>query len=249
MTNNKKNIIIISCIVIGVILISLGIGLFIINKNNKTPDVDPYEKEIIESIIEGNDAEDERNLQNEVIALNATYPDAIGWLRMSGLNIDTAVFQASDNNRYLRNNRDGDSDFWGETFMDYTSKYDLSGYTNLVIYGHNTNADDHFTPLLKYESKEFYENNRGIEFSTLDGNYKWVIFSVFKTTGDNYKDFYIDTNFENDKEFETFVNYFKSKSLYDTGISVSKDDDILTLSTCEYSQTNGRFVVMAKRIK
>ena len=72
---------------------------------------------------------------------------------------------------------------------------------------------------------------------------------MFKTTGDNYKDFYIDTNFENDKEFETFVNYFKSKSLYDTGISVSKDDDILTLSTCEYSQTNGRFVVMAKRIK
>ena len=41
MTNNKKNIIIISCIVIGVILISLGIGLFIVNKNNKTPDVDP----------------------------------------------------------------------------------------------------------------------------------------------------------------------------------------------------------------
>ena len=72
---------------------------------------------------------------------------------------------------------------------------------------------------------------------------------MFKTTGDNYNDFYIDTNFANDNEFTTFVNYFKSKSMYDTGVSVSKDDDILTLSTCEYSQNNGRFVVMAKRIK
>lgn len=249
MFKEKRNIIIAICIVVAVLLIALGVGIFIKNKAKNNQEVEIYKEPVIEDIITTDDNESDRNLQNEIIALNATYQDAIAWLKVPGTNIDTAIFQAKDNNRYLRNDRDGNKTAWGETFLDYDSKYDLSGYTNLVIYGHNTTTDDHFTPILNYAKKEFYDANNVIEFSTLNGNYKWQIFSVFKTTGDNYNDFYIDTNFANDNEFTTFVNYFKSKSMYDTGVSVSKDDDILTLSTCEYSQNNGRFVVMAKRIK
>lgn len=242
MSNKKKNIIVIIAIVVGLALIATGIGLYIVNKNKP---VEP----VVEDIITTDDNESDRNLQNELIALNATYPDAIAWLKVPGTNIDTPVYQASDNARYERNDRDGNKTSWGETFMDYDSKVDMSGYTNLVVYGHNTTTDDHFTPLTKYESQEFYNSNKIIEMSTLNGNYKWEVFSVFKTTGNNYSDFYIDTNFNNDNEFSTFVTYFKSKSIYNTGVEVSKDDEILTLSTCEYSQENGRFVVMAKLIK
>ena len=245
MENKKKNIIIIVSIIVGVILIALGVTLYLINK---TPKIEEPE-EIIEEIISTDDEEGARNLQNELKALNATYSDAIAWLKVPGTNIDTPVYQAADNNRYLRNDRDGNTTSWGETFMDYDSKEDLSGYTNLVVYGHNTTTDDHFTPLLNYASKEFYEKNKIIEMSTLDGNYKWEVFSVFKTTGNNYYDFYIDTNFNNDYEFSNFASYFKSRSMYDTGVTVSKDDDILTLSTCEYTQVDGRFVVMAKLVK
>ena len=242
--SKKKNIIVIISIIVGVILIALGIGLYIISKTNDTEIEQP--QEIIEEIITTDDEEGARNLQNELKALNATYSDAIAWLKVPGTNIDTPIYQAADNNRYLRNDRDGNTTSWGETFMDYDSKEDLSGYTNLVVYGHNTTTDDHFTPLLNYSSKEFYDANKVIEMSTLEGNYKWEIFTVFITDAN---DFYIDTNFNNDEEFATFVSYFKAKSFYDTGVQVSKDDDILTLSTCEYTQTNGRFVVMAKLIK
>ena len=38
-------------------------------------------------------------------------------------------------------------------------------------------------------------------------------------------------------------------SLYDTGVTASFGDSILTLSTCDYSQEDGRFVVVAKKIK
>ena len=190
-----------------------------------------------------------QDLQNELIALNATYPDAIAWLVVPNTNIDTPVFQGKDNNRYLRTDRDGNSAFWGETFLDYDSKIDFSGYTNLVVYGHNTTTDDHFTPLEKYLDKNFYENNKEIEMATLTGNYKWMIFSVFKTTSDNYNDFYIDTNFLNDQEFNDFIYHFKTRSMYESNVEVTKDDDILTLSTCEYSQNNGRLVIMAKLIR
>ena len=37
-------------------------------------------------------------------------------------------------------------------------------------------------------------------------------------------------------------------SFYDTGVSAEYGDKLITLSTCEYSQNNGRFVVVAKQV-
>ena len=37
-------------------------------------------------------------------------------------------------------------------------------------------------------------------------------------------------------------------SLYDTGVEAKYGDKLLTLSTCDSSQNNGRFVVVAKKI-
>ena len=37
-------------------------------------------------------------------------------------------------------------------------------------------------------------------------------------------------------------------AFYDTGVDAQYGDKLITLSTCEYSQTNGRLVVAAVRI-
>lgn len=39
-----------------------------------------------------------------------------------------------------------------------------------------------------------------------------------------------------------------ARSAYDTGYTAEYGDRLLTLSTCEYTHTNGRFVVVAKLI-
>lgn len=44
------------------------------------------------------------------------------------------------------------------------------------------------------------------------------------------------------------VEKCKELSLYDIGVTAEYGDKILTLSTCEYSRTNGRLVVVAKLI-
>ena len=36
--------------------------------------------------------------------------------------------------------------------------------------------------------------------------------------------------------------------MYDTGISAEYGDKLITLSTCEYSNRNGRLVLVAKRV-
>ena len=41
----------------------------------------------------------------------------------------------------------------------------------------------------------------------------------------------------------------KELALYDTGVTAEYGDKLITLSTCEYSRTNGRMVVLAKLLE
>ncbi|MBR5248331.1 MAG: hypothetical protein IKV27_05250, partial [Lachnospiraceae bacterium] len=60
-----------------------------------------------------------------------------------------------------------------------------------------------------------------------------------------YNFFQADT----EEEFLDFYNNIKALSLYDTGVSASFGDHFITLSTCVYHVTNGRFVVVAKEVE
>ena len=48
------------------------------------------------------------------------------------------------------------------------------------------------------------------------------------------------------KEFWESQKYI---TLYDTELNAEYGDKLITLSTCEYSRTNGRFVVVARLVK
>jgi sortase B len=58
---------------------------------------------------------------------------------------------------------------------------------------------------------------------------------------------FIEANSET--EFNSYMQEMEKISLYDTGVTASYGDSLLTLSTCDNSQEDGRFVVVAKRIK
>jgi sortase B len=248
---SKRTIIILS-IIISIVLISIGTVLLIRyfkdrvnNDGNNNIGVEVLigdtEAKVTDSVDEN------RNLQNEIKALNATYNDAIGWLKVPGTSIDTPIFKSTDNDRYLRHDRDNKSTKWGEKFLDY--RCDINNMDNMshfIIYGHNTKSDDNFTPLLNYKNEQFLKDHGIIEFSTINGNYRWQIFSVYVTTTDF---FYIDTSFADANEYTQFLYTLEQKSMYDTGVELLGNETILTLSTCDYSQKNGRFVVEAKLLK
>ncbi|MFR5193292.1 MAG: SrtB family sortase, partial [Lachnospiraceae bacterium] len=50
------------------------------------------------------------------------------------------------------------------------------------------------------------------------------------------------------KEFDSYMNEMAALSLYDTGVTANYGDKLLTLSTCDYQENEGRFVVVAKRV-
>ena len=61
--------------------------------------------------------------------------------------------------------------------------------------------------------------------------------------------YYEFINANSEEEFNSYMNEMKENSFYDTGVEASYGDTLLTLSTCDYHQENGRFVVVAKKIR
>ena len=52
----------------------------------------------------------------------------------------------------------------------------------------------------------------------------------------------------NEEEFKEFMSQVHERELYDTGVDAEYGDQLLTLSTCEYTYTNGRLAVIAKKV-
>jgi sortase B len=73
---------------------------------------------------------------------------------------------------------------------------------------------------------------------------KWQIFSVYITEP---KDDLLKVFYDNDVEYAQYLDMIISKSIYETGVKVTKDDRILTLVTCSYEYENARLVIHAKR--
>lgn len=111
-----------------------------------------------------------------------------------------------------------------------------------------------FEDLMKYTDEEFYKEHTKIRFTTATEDTEYEIISVFKSRV-YYKDeknvfrYYYFVNAETEEEYNNYVSSAKEVSIYDTGVTAEYGEQLLTLSTCEYSQEDGRFVVVAKKVK
>ncbi len=255
MAKKKKNKGFIIMLIVIIVIAIIGVVALVLNNIFSNKSLEEPGKELGFDIFVGDEnmpvttsTEEGRDLVEELKSVNVTYEDAKAWLKVPGTTIDYPVFQGTDNTRYYRDDRDGVTQDWGETFIDYrcdSSKLSEQ-MTNFIIYGHNTETDNRFTPLLNYKRQEFYNTHKYIELATVDGLNTYEIFSVYSTDTDFY---YIDTEFASMSEYGDFLDDIKSKSRYDTGVEVSTADSILTLSTCDYSRRDGRFVVQAKLVE
>ena len=129
--------------------------------------------------------------------------------------------------------------------MDYRNKRDGSD-KNIIIYGHHMKDGSMFKTLMNYKEEGFYGQHPFIEYDSIKESTKWEIFSMYIT---DTKFDYIRTDFDSDEEYESFLKEIQSRSLYDTGVQVRKEDKILTLSTCTYEFDDARFTVHAKLIQ
>lgn len=182
-----------------------------------------------------------------LLALHEQNPDCIGWITIEGTAIDYPVmYHPEEKNYYLRRNFEKEYDVSGTPFV--AEICDPEESDNLIIYGHHMNSGAMFADLEKYKSKDFYKEHPVISFSTLHDEEEYQIIAAFTTPvhmGHDFE-FYNFSDAESIVEFYEYVETCRKKSIYDTGYSAEYGDKLITLCTCEYSQKNGRMVVVGK---
>ena len=176
--------------------------------------------------------------------LKKTNPDVVGWLKVNGTNINYPFVQSSDNDYYLTHSFNKSYNGGGWVFLDYRNNG--TNNKNTIIYAHGRSNKTMFGTLKNILNNGWLNNtnNYVIKISTETENSLWQIFSVYRipTTSD-----YLQTNFNDETEYQNFLDMIKDRSSHNFDTNVSSTDNILTLSTC-YNNSD-KMVVHAKLIK
>ena len=176
---------------------------------------------------------------DELLRLN---PDTAAWIRFcpEPSIINYPVVQGKDNKEYLHKTFSGKENTLGTIFVSADNALDFQD-KNTVIYGHRMKNGSMFRHLEDYKDQGFWENNPYFYLYTPDGSeHRYHIYSTGVVLEDS--DTYL-TQFASAEDFQAFLNMTKETAEYDTGIEVTEEDTIVTLSTCTGASDNHRYVV------
>ncbi len=195
------------------------------------------------------DSDDVSEKYRQLYAMNN---DFFGWLKIDGTEINYPVMYTPDEpERYLHMNFDGDYSESGVLFIDGDC---YPGGKHYIIYGHHMFNGSMFGNLPKYEDYDYYTSHKKVNFDTLTEQGEYEVVAAFYAQAYDVSETGVFKyyNYKSLADELTFNEYFagvKAASIYDTGITPTFGDDILTLSTCNYHTEDGRFVVVARRVR
>ena len=176
--------------------------------------------------------------------LKAINENIIAWIEIPDTQISYPIMQGSDNAYYLNHTFRDQVNGAGSIFMETLNASDFTDY-HTILYGHNMKNGSMFGSLSEYKSPTYLVAHPYIDVSVEEGILQYEIFSCYVTQvgSESYT-----IGFAPDEVYGEYLEMIKGNSLYDTGVEVSVENQILTLSTCEKSGKTSRFVVHAKRI-
>lgn len=226
------------------ILIYSGIKIFkwYKDKTNNNKIVEQIKSTVI---VEGkNEGENKEEYTVNFNKLKEQNNETIAWLKVNNTNVEYPVVKGTNNSFYLNHSFDKSNNSAGWIFADYRNKFDNTD-KNIIIYGHNMRDSSMFGSMKNILNSDWYENEKNTDITLYTENEKCIykVFSIYKIENEDY---YIKTEFKNDNEFEKFIKTLKKRSIKDFSVDVSKDDDILTLSTCA---NNNKYRIVLHAIK
>lgn len=260
--DNKKLVLLIVASVSVVVLIVcvVRLALYSLDSYRSEKNVDNL-KEKIENDISSSSGEvsgmSGESISEEITVskFNTLYKenrDFAGWIHIDGTKIDYPVMQTiNDEEFYLHRNFYKEESAAGLPFIDCRCDI-VRPSTNIIIYGHNMKSGDMFADLLKYDDKDYLEEHDTIVFDTIFRENKYKIISVFRTdvsedSGEDFK-FYTFVNASDSYSLKRYLAEVKSYSKHEIPFDPDKVVSVITLSTCEYTKKDGRYVVIAAKM-
>ena len=171
--------------------------------------------------------------------------DFVAWLSIPGTKINYPVVRSDNTEYYLHHLFTGKESKLGCLFSLKSSDYQTPS-RNIAIYGHHiSHSDAMFSTLMDYKDSSYCAAHSQIRVSSLYGERTYRVFAVLNMKVSDWDA--ATASFSSDESFQRFVNRAVKKSLVDTGVQVTAEDNILTLITCDrsYGGASGRLIVMA----
>lgn len=186
------------------------------------------------------------SLAEQFETLQKINPDIKGWVTVPGTSIDYPVMQSSKDtpDYYLTHTYKKEKRQSGSIYLQYDCNPDTS--RNAIVFGHHMLNGSMFTALEQYDDFSFFQSHKTFEYKSAAGSSTYEIFAVLETTPSKFA--FNRATFANDADFLQFLKDIQAKSLYQTGVSVTARDRIMTLATCSDKQKNGRTVVFGKKV-
>lgn len=175
-------------------------------------------------------------------SLQKQNPDVAGWLLFENEDISYPLMYSGDDTTYLHTALDGSSATAGSIFIEGGNHPDMED-SHTIIYGHNMRNLSMFGKLRYYKQEDYYKDHAYFQIITNAGVYRYQIFACEEISADS---FIYHVPYAADETFEQFIAKLYRLSYYDTGVVATKEDKIVTLSTC--SRSGMRFVVHGVRI-
>ena len=203
--------------------------------SEKEPEEEPAkeEAEAVQGTTESAPAEEPVENPIDFEEVQKECPDCYAWIRVPDTNIDYPIVQSpSDNAFYLDHNAYGIPEYAGAIFTENYNKKDFTD-RNTVIYGHNMKNGSMFQNLHFFEDMTFMEEHPTFEIYLPDKILTYRIFAAY-----NYDDRHLlkAFDFTDSEVFRLYLQDIRNQrsmsANIDKDVEVTKEDTIVTLSTC-----------------
>ena len=190
------------------------------------------------------------NTQNPFHALSEINPDFAGWLTVDGTTDDIPVDLCKDNQWYLEHDFYGQPNRHGTLFLDSATNPNANG--NLIVYGHNMKDNTMFGELDHFKDKKFFTQNGLVLWETEQDKTYYQIFAGLVLPGSSFSQNYLDltrwANVLSDSDSEKMLQQLHSRASLWRNVQHRSGDKYLFLVTCDYTKTNGRWVLVAQSL-
>lgn len=230
------------------LLAVLGISYLLFQNAKQTKETQDLNVQLVELRQEAETEEDNTDWSKGMLDINSDYK---GWLTIYGTQISEPVVQGETNETYLRTNINGEHAEAGTLFLDETT--DLTQDGNLIIYGHKMNDGTMFGTLDKFEDEEFFDNNGTVCWESEKGKEYYQIFALLVlpgySTDPNFIDLQAWNNVLDEEQTADMLNTIADRASIFRGESFNLEKDkYIFLVTCDYSISNGRLVLVGRRL-
>ena len=179
--------------------------------------------------------------------LHSYNPELYAWIRVPGSNIDYPVAQheGEDQGFYLHHDLYGTPQFAGCIYSEAPSAKDFSDPVT-VLYGHNMKNGSMFQNLHRFRERDFFEAHPYVYIYTPEDTLVYRILSVYAYDS---RDIMESFDFTDTEELERYLDSAANPRSMEANVrrelTVTKDDHILTLSTCITGDTGSRLLLQA----